>query len=78
VPDNNSITSSARATNAVGISRPSALTFFRLTIGWNLSGGGPLIISKKGHSHRFGVAPAMSGLLLPVVQVFETRKEAEA
>jgi hypothetical protein len=41
-------------------------------------GGGPLIISEKGHSHRFGLAPAMSGLLLPVVQVFETRKEAEA
>ena len=33
--------------------------------------------SGKGHSHRFGVAPAMSGLLLTVVQVFETRKEAE-
>ncbi len=41
-------------------------------------GGGPLVISEKGRSHRFGVAPAMSGLLLLVVQVFETRKEAEA
>ena len=38
----------------------------------------PIFLGRKGQgSHRFGVAPAMSGLLLTVVRVFETRKEAE-